>query len=561
MSTMPDNISETTCEAVSTPHPFHAPEKTGGKYTAQYVEQLRILHEIDIQVLEARSVESVAQVILQNSVRLMPWCQWASVALFNPESDDACILAVRSNSIEAYKEKEHLPMGNFRVAASSRKYSIHWVENLHVASELTPMEMLLAQKGIRSFLSVPLVTRGRLIGALNLGGIQARAYSQECVDIARKIGRSLAAGVGNVRLMEAEQRRNKELLAVTLVSAALRMAQTRAEIPPIILDQLLDLLQATSALLAWRESSTATITVELALGGWEKATGEHLAEGESILWKVLEMGRPYVSDEGKDDPLLTPYDLAVIGNTPAFAFIPLIVQKRYLGVLGIGRRGTITQEEKRLLVSVADMAASAMHRAVLAEELRHSHRELERAYDSTLEGWARALELRDRETEGHARRVTEMTVRLARAMGIEGEMLAHLRRGALLHDIGKMGIPDNILLKPGPLTEEEWSIMRQHPQYARDMLSPITFLHPALDIPYCHHEKWDGTGYPRELKGEEIPLAARIFAVVDVWDALTGSDRPYREAWSREKAMEYIRSQAGKHFDPRVVEVFLATVG
>ena len=557
---MPDNARETPRGAVNTNLPLHAAGRFGGEYTEEYAEQLRILHEIDIRVLEARSVESVAQITLQNSARLLPGCQWASVALFNPESDDACILAVRSSGIEVYKEKEHLPMSNFRVADSSRKRLIHWVDDLRATPELNPMEMLLAKKGIRSFLSVPLVTREQLIGALNFGGVKAGAYSQECIDIAREIGRSLAAAVGNVRLMEAEQRRNKELLAMTLVSAALRMAQTRAEIPPIILDQLLDLLRATSALLAWRESSTATITVELALGGWEKATAKHLAEGESILWKVLEMGRPYVSNKGKDDPLLTPYDLLVMGNTPAFAFIPLIVQKRHLGVLGIGHRRTITQEEKRLLVSVADMVASAMHRAVLTEELQHSHLELEQAYDSTLEGWAHALELRDRETEGHARRVTEMTVRLARAMGVKGDALVHLRRGALLHDIGKMGIPDNILLKPGPLTEKEWDIMRQHPRHARDMLAPITFLHPALDIPYCHHERWDGAGYPRGLKGEEIPLAARIFAVVDVWDALTGSDRPYRKAWPREKAVEYIRSQAGKHFDPRVVEMFLAMV-
>ena len=128
-----------------------------------------------------------------------------------------------------------------------------------------------------------------------------------------------------------------------------------------------------------------------------------------------------------------------------------------------------------------------------------------------------------------------------------------------MHDIGKMGVPDNILLKPGPLTEEEWEIMRKHPQFAYELLTPIDYLHQALDIPYSHHEKWDGTGYPRGLKGEEIPLAARIFAVVDVWDALT-SERPYRPAWSREKAIEYIKTQSGVHFDPQVVEVFLESI-
>jgi HD-GYP domain-containing protein (c-di-GMP phosphodiesterase class II) len=181
------------------------------------------------------------------------------------------------------------------------------------------------------------------------------------------------------------------------------------------------------------------------------------------------------------------------------------------------------------------------------------------AYDSTLEGWASALELRDNETEGHTRRATELTTRLAQAMGIKENDMVHIYRGALLHDIGKMGVPDSIVLKPGPLTEDEWVTMRKHPQYAYDMLSPISYLRLALDIPYCHHEKWDGTGYPRGLNEEQIPVAARIFAVVDVWDALT-SDRPYRKAWTAEKAIDFIREQAGKHFDPKVVEIFLREV-
>jgi HD-GYP domain-containing protein (c-di-GMP phosphodiesterase class II) len=149
-----------------------------------------------------------------------------------------------------------------------------------------------------------------------------------------------------------------------------------------------------------------------------------------------------------------------------------------------------------------------------------------------------------------------MTLRLAKARGIGADELVHIHRGALLHDIGKLGVPDGILHKPGPLTDDEWKLMRQHPQFSYDMLAPITFLKPALDIPYCHHERWDGTGYPRGLKGEQIHMAARLFAVVDVWDALM-SDRPYREAWPEEKVLEHIRSLAGTHFDPEAVELFL----
>jgi response regulator RpfG family c-di-GMP phosphodiesterase len=189
-------------------------------------------------------------------------------------------------------------------------------------------------------------------------------------------------------------------------------------------------------------------------------------------------------------------------------------------------------------------------------DLQRLNVELALAYDTTLEGWSRALDLRDKETEGHSQRVTEMTLRLARAMGMGQSELVHVRRGALLHDIGKMGIPDSILLKPALLTEEQTAIMRRHPVYAYELLSPIDYLRPALDIPHCHHEKWDGTGYPRGLKGEQIPLAARIFAVVDVWDALR-SDRPYRPGWSEDRVREHIWTLAGTHFDPKVVTVFL----
>ena len=191
--------------------------------------------------------------------------------------------------------------------------------------------------------------------------------------------------------------------------------------------------------------------------------------------------------------------------------------------------------------------------------IEHAHNELKAAYDATIEGWSRAMDLRDRETEGHTQRVTHLTLKLAEAAGMNQEELVHIRRGALLHDMGKLGIPDAVLHKPAKLTDEEWVLMRQHPQLAYDMLHPIDYLHPALDIPYCHHEKWDGSGYPRGLKGEQIPLVARLFAVVDVWDALT-SDRPYRPAWQKEETLKYIKEQSDKHFDPRAVDLFFQIV-
>ncbi|MEW5829854.1 MAG: PAS domain S-box protein [Chloroflexota bacterium] len=241
--------------------------------------------------------------------------------------------------------------------------------------------------------------------------------------------------------------------------------------------------------------------------------------------------------------------------------VPLISKGNLLGVLEVFSRSPhpINTEQLDYLEALAIQAAIAIDNAKLFGQLQSSNLELMMAYDATIEGWSRALELRDEETEGHTLRVTEMTMKLAKVMGISEKEFTHIRRGALMHDIGKMGIPDKILLKPGTLDEAEWEIMKLHPVYAYEMLQPITFLRPAVDIPFCHHEKWDGSGYPRRLKGEAIPLAARIFAIADVYDALT-SDRPYRKAWPKEKAVAYIIEQSGKHFQPEVVEAFVRLV-
>ena len=193
------------------------------------------------------------------------------------------------------------------------------------------------------------------------------------------------------------------------------------------------------------------------------------------------------------------------------------------------------------------------------ERIQESEAELRRNYDLTLEAWAKVLEYRDKETEGHSRRLVELSSRLAEALGLSAEEITHLRRGALLHDIGKLAIPDDILLKPGALNDPERKMLEKHPIYAKQMLAQVSFLRPSIEVAYSHHERWDGLGYPEGLKSEEIPLSARIFAVVDQWDALT-SDRPYRKAWTREKVIAYIQDNAGKIYDPQIVNVFLTII-
>lgn len=238
--------------------------------------------------------------------------------------------------------------------------------------------------------------------------------------------------------------------------------------------------------------------------------------------------------------------------------MPLLSKGQIKGVMEVFSRAEMNphQEWQDFLDSIAGQAAIAIDNANLFDDLQRSNVELKLAYDATIEGWSRALDLRDRETEGHTKRVTEMTEHLAQTMKVSDADLVHIRRGALLHDIGKMGVPDYILLKTGKLNDDEWVIMHKHPQYAYDMLAPIAYLRPALDIPYCHHEHWDGTGYPRGLKGEQIPLAARIFAIVDVWDATT-TGRIYHPAWPKSEALQYLYSLSGKQFDPEVVDAFI----
>lgn len=533
--------------------------------------------------------------------------------------------------------------------------------------------------------------------------------------------------------------RERELEAIVAVSRALRDTNSRAEMLPVILDQLAALMQLDGSAIGFYNSATGETHIELGQGAWSGMTGVRIPAGEGITSQVIATNRPYVNHDIKTDVQMYRADLHV--SLRVAACVPLIIQNLTIGVLWVGRDAPpdeveqpsaklniITKPELNVLQAIAEIAASAIHRttlheqtqtqlqhllsisaidraisssldihltlniflkeirsllgadaaavllfnpslrtldyaagigfrstaiqrdclrlgqgfagkaaferttmvvvdlaeriddfegqwgtteeavasyiaapliskgqvvgvleifqrtpfdpgqdwlelldmlatqaaiaidnATLFESLQRANTNLIQAYDATIEGWSRALDLRDEETEGHTERVTEMVLRLARRIGTRDQDLVHIRRGCLLHDIGKMAIPDSILLKPGPLDDMEWGIMRKHPDYAMQMLSPIAYLRPALDIPYYHHERWDGSGYPGKLKAEAIPLVARIFAVVDVWDALR-SNRPYRRAWSDADALAHIRKGAGSHFDPQVVEAFLQEI-
>jgi PAS domain S-box-containing protein len=333
--------------------------------------------------------------------------------------------------------------------------------------------------------------------------------------------------------------------------------------------------------LAWIGSILADSSGTILVVG-KHGLDDHFLNLKEIHWKetpdrhepaatAVTSGAPaMIHDLERDAPPGIWRDEALKRGFAAVIALPLIFQGASFGVLEIysEEKNAFIPAEVELLKEMAGDLSYGIHTLRVRTErrlaeflLEQSNAELNLTFDATLEGWARALELRDFETAGHSNSVVEETLNLSRIMGVSVEDLDNIKRGALLHDIGKMGIPDSILLKPGPLTDEEWVIMRKHPIYAYQLLGGIPFLQHALDIPYCHHEKWDGTGYPRGLKAEEIPLSARIFAVVDVWDALIGP-RPYRkEGWSEQRIAKYLIEQSDKHFDPTVVQAFLKLKG
>jgi len=311
-----------------------------------------------------------------------------------------------------------------------------------------------------------------------------------------------------------------------------------------------------------------------------RVTLQAVLEGEDYDLEMAENGIQAIEKTKKLLPDVILLDVMMPGMTgfevckrirsdPQIAEIPIIMltalndRDSLLNALKAGADDFISKPFDRYELRARLLGITRLNRyqKLLQEraKLREANAHLLAAYEATIEGWSHALDLRDRETEGHSQRVTELTIKLAEVSGMSADEIIHIRRGALLHDMGKIGVPDSILHKPAALTDEEWTVMRKHPQFVYDMLSSVEYLRPALDIPYSHHEKWDGTGYPRGLKGEQIPLAARLFAVADVWDALT-SDRPYRPAWSKEEALIFIREQSGSHFDPQAVDLFFRVI-
>lgn len=422
-------------------------------------------------------------------------------------------------------------------------------------------QIMIERFEIQSMMGIPLLKGARILGALMiLDSTNPQRFSVEDLKTATVFGSHAALAIDNAQLFERSNLYLDHERALREIDAAITSSPDLNLTLRIVLYQTRKQLNVDASAVLLINPVTQTLEC-ISNQGFQTEIIRHthirLGEGRAgnaALERRL-FGRAEIESPNQIPDRIK---LIIEENFSAYFIAPLVTNNKLLGALEIYHHAPlkINTDWLKFLQALAGQAAIALDNAMMFNDLQRSNEELALAYEAAIEGWARALELRDKETEGHTRRVTDMTVRLARAMGIEEETLRHMHRGALLHDIGKMGIPDSILRKPDSLTPEEETIMRQHSAYAYNLLKGISYLREDLDIPYCHHEKWDGTGYPQGLKGEAIPLSARIFAIADVYDALT-SDRSYRKAWEPKRTIEYIREQSGSHFDPQVVEAFL----
>jgi HD-GYP domain-containing protein (c-di-GMP phosphodiesterase class II) len=422
-----------------------------------------------------------------------------------------------------------------------------------------------------SVVKVPIFLSEKIIGALGCYTSPARLrdFTQNDIKTLNELARQAAIAIDTVRLIETAKQAEfgavrsyqiqsiiNELLNIGLQNDSLENQLTRA-MDVILSVPWMPIFPKGAVFLVENGSNELAMKVQRNLPVPLQSICAHIKPGVCLCGRAIQSRQIQFSAEV--DPR---HEIHYDGMEPHGHYnVPILLGERLLGVLVLYlAEGHVRDEREVDFLNVgANTLARLIEHARVQDEIQHVNAELITAYDTTLEGWSKALDLRDEDTEGHTRRVSEMTIKLARSMKVPESELTHIWRGSVLHDIGKMGVPDSILKKPGPLTSDEWAVIYRHPQTAVDMLSPIPFLRLSLDIPYSHHEKWDGSGYPLGLKGEQIPLAARIFAVVDVWDALI-SDRPYKQAWPSEAALEYIRGQAGKHFDPQIVDVFMLIV-
>jgi HD-GYP domain-containing protein (c-di-GMP phosphodiesterase class II) len=524
-------------------------------------KQLERLVELSVTLNSTLNLDALLQLITATATELLD-CDAASILLYD-EKQSRLYFAAATGSDPRKLAEIPVPLDKSLAGTIFRTNQSIILNDVKQDSRHYTMVSDQMQVQVRSLVGVPMLIKDRVIGVLE--GINKRAGSFTELDeaILSVTASHAATAINNARLFRDAERRARNLEAIRDINNAVLNNLDLRKTLPQILAHVRARLEVDAADVLLLDHHLHALTFAAGLGFRTDALNHvTLRLGQGMAGRVAEEKKIVnIPDINMAGDMFTRGSLLKEEEFAAYHAAPLIVKGNVKGVLEVFHRKPLGADYDWMAFfqALAEQTAIAIDSATLFTDLQRSNADLKLAYDATILGWSHALDLRDKETQGHTQRVTNMTVQLAQAFGLDEEAIIHIRRGALLHDMGKMGVPDAVLHKPNQLTDEEWQQMRRHPQYAYDMLEEIEYLRPALDIPFCHHEKWDGTGYPRRLKGEEIPLAARLFAVVDVWDALY-YDRPYRKGWTLDKTLEYISEQRGKHFDPHVVEVFLRVV-
>lgn len=483
------------------------------------------------------------------------------VALFDQSRhviDLAAAYGLLEKNVEVIK-----PVPAERYMEEAYEYGpVAFLPDLSEASEIFNID-LFEELGVRAIAVANMFERQQFFGSLvALSMDETRVFAENDTLLMKGLADQASSAIKNASLYSKAKKRLENLHALRAIDTAIASSLDLRHILQVLLGQTISRLSVEAASVYLLNTTTLMLEHHASQGvDLGTFSGMDIRLGEGLVGRVaLEQRTICVEDLGQETSWL-PRPNMISNGLKVYCGAPMVAKGRTQGVLEVFSKEKKFDDPEwfELLETLAGQAAIAIETTSLFSDLRQANYGLTLTYDTTLEGWSRALDLRDKETEGHTQRVTELTIKLARMLGIKDDDLVHIRRGALLHDIGKLGVSDHILLKEGPLEEDEWETMKQHPVHAYNLLYPITYLRPALDIPYSHHEHWDGNGYPDGMKGVQIPLAARIFAVVDVWDALT-SDRPYRKAWSQQKTLRYIRERSGTQFDPSVVDAFLLLI-
>jgi len=526
--------------------------------TRRRLEELEVVSRVSFALRSIQNPDSMLPTLMQEVLKVMN-TDAAAIWLYNPATDE--LDKKIASGWQAEVNLHHLRPNEAIAGYVYRTGEVHIIQEFPFDPYAHPS--LASQVGAGwGGVAVPIRTSAQTIGVMIVSLRLPRKVEPPQIQLLTTLSEIAGNAIHRAQLYAQSEAQVKRLTALRDVDTAIASSFDLRVTLNILLDHTLAQLNCDAAAVISYNADLHSLKHLASLGFRPSSSIQAPMRANNRLLNgiLLERKDLYVENLA-EEPEHHRKELANREKFVSYYATPLISKGQVKGILEVYLRKPFIAESDWLdfFHSMAGQAAIAIDNSQLFDNLQRSNQELSLAYDTTLEGWGKALELRDKETQGHTLRVTDLTLRLARRMGIPEADLVHIRRGVLLHDIGKMAVPDTILKKTGPLNEEEWIEMKMHPQHAFDLLYPIAYLRPVLDIPYAHHEFWNGAGYPRGLKGEDIPLAARIFAVVDVWDALL-FDRAYRNAWPKDKVMEYMLEQSGTHFDPAIVQEFLRMI-